>query len=349
MHVHILSDSAAKLSQVRGLIDDACDVTTELLDDSTMSSSQYDAVIAAVDIRRPENIVALKEMSQGLARVPKRVFLLDRRSRLSTMQSFALGATTVLTTPINRTKLRAELFGRQTSGDGRAALASDGVRVAALAAEYVSSMFRSVMHGTPIDAQAAVDVANGITSRVAEEGLSSWLKTVRDHHKGTYQHCLLVSGVAADFGLSLGLGAQDMERLGLAAILHDVGKADIPLSVLDKPGRLDNEERKLIETHPAIGYRVLKNSPGISDEVLDAVRHHHEYLDGSGYPDGLVGESISDLTRILTISDIFAALIEYRTYKPMMPREKAFEILQSMQGKLEMPLVSAFRDVALSR
>lgn len=71
-------------------------------------------------------------------------------------------------------------------------------------------------------------------------------------------------------------------------------------------------------------------------------------LDGSGYPDGLMGEGIPDLTRILTISDIFAALIEYRTYKPVMPREKAFAILQSMQGKLEMPLVSAFRHVALS-
>jgi HD-GYP domain-containing protein (c-di-GMP phosphodiesterase class II) len=79
------------------------------------------------------------------------------------------------------------------------------------------------------------------------------------------------------------------------------------------------------------------------------VRHHHEYLDGSGYPDKLCAESISDLVRILTISDIFAALIEYRTYKPVMPREKAYEIVLSMEGKLEKPLVGAFRDVALTR
>jgi putative nucleotidyltransferase with HDIG domain len=192
-------------------------------------------------------------------------------------------------------------------------------------------------------------VGRAIADRVAEDGVSAWLDTVRDHHEGTYQHCLLVAGVTADFGLSLGFGTQDMERLGLAAMLHDIGKANIPLAVLDKQGRLTEEERKLIETHPAIGSDALGNNPGISSEILDAVRHHHEYLDGSGYPDGLCGESIPDLTRILTVCDIFAALIERRSYKPTMPREKAFEILRSMHEKLEMPLVSAFRKVALSR
>ena len=131
-------------------------------------------------------------------------------------------------------------------------------------------------------------------------------------------------------------------------MFHDIGKAKIPLAVLDKPGRLDERERALIESHPA-GCDILKDTPGISAEILDAVRHHHEYLDGSGYPDALGAASISDIVRILTISDIFAALIEHRTYKPTMPREKAYDILLSMNGKLEKPLVEAFREVALSR
>jgi HD-GYP domain-containing protein (c-di-GMP phosphodiesterase class II) len=132
-------------------------------------------------------------------------------------------------------------------------------------------------------------------------------------------------------------------------MFHDIGKAKIPLAVLDKPGRLDDRERALIETHPAAGYDVLSGTAGISPEILDAVRHHHEYLDGSGYPDGLCAGSISDIVRILTISDIFAALIEHRTYKPDMPREKAYAILLDMKGKLEMPLVHAFKEVALKR
>ena len=149
--------------------------------------------------------------------------------------------------------------------------------------------------------------------------------------------------------MSLGLSKVDVERLYSAAMFHDIGKAKIPLTVLDKPGRLDDHERSLIETHPAAGYEVLNGNPGISPEILDAVRHHHEYLDGSGYPDALCGDSISDLVRVLTISDIFAALIEHRTYKPTMTREKAYDILLGMQGKLEKPLLHAFRDVALNR
>jgi HD-GYP domain-containing protein (c-di-GMP phosphodiesterase class II) len=120
--------------------------------------------------------------------------------------------------------------------------------------------------------------------------------------------------------------------------------------VLDKPGQLDDRERALMESLPGgAGYDALKGTAGISSEMLDAVRHHHEYLDGSGYPDGLCDGSISDTVRILTISDVFAALIEERRYRPAMARETAYEIICSMRGKLELPLVTAFREVALGR
>src|SRR3569832_189480 len=135
----------------------------------------------------------------------------------------------------------------------------------------------------------------------------------------------------------------------MAALFHDIGKAKIPLNILDKRGRLDGRKHTLVETHPQSGYDALKDNPGVNAEILDAVRHHHEFLDGSGYPDALCAESIPDLTRMLTISDIFVALIEYRSYKPAMARDKAYGILQGMAGKLEKPLVGAFREVALTR
>jgi putative nucleotidyltransferase with HDIG domain len=210
-------------------------------------------------------------------------------------------------------------------------------------------MFAAVAGGATIDVKGTSDAGRKIAERVAEKGISDWLTTVRRHHEGTFQHCLLVTGVAVDFGLSLGLAKRDMERLYTAAMFHDLGKATIPLAILDKPGRLDPQERATIETHPALGYDALKNNEDISPEVLDAVRHHHEFLDGSGYPDALCAESICDVVRILTISDIFAALIEDRRYKPPMPREKAYDILCGMQGKLEKVLIAAFRPVALSR
>ncbi len=129
--------------------------------------------------------------------------------------------------------------------------------------------------------------------------------------------------------------------------MHDIGKARIPLSILDKPGRLDPGEEEIMRRHPVIGYEILKAQPEFGPEVLDGVRHHHEYLDGSGYPDGLTAPQISDLVRLLTISDIYAALIESRPYRPPMPAPAAYKILDGMDGKLERPLVKAFRKVAL--
>jgi HD-GYP domain-containing protein (c-di-GMP phosphodiesterase class II) len=153
--------------------------------------------------------------------------------------------------------------------------------------------------------------------------------------------------VAVAFALNIKFPDADVKRLGLAATLHDVGKARIPLSILDKPGRLDQSEQEIMNRHPIIGYELLKPIPEISPEILDGVRHHHEYLDGSGYPDGLTAPEISDLVRLLTISDIFAALIEWRPYRPSMSRQDAYKILCDMDGKLETPLVKAFRSVAL--
>jgi putative nucleotidyltransferase with HDIG domain len=217
------------------------------------------------------------------------------------------------------------------------------------AAGTIASLFTAVTSGTPIDLAGVKESGTKLADHISEHGLTDWLATVRRHHEGTYQHCLLVTGVVVDFGLSLGVGRIDLERLHAAALFHDVGKAKIPLAILDKPGRLDAEERALIETHPIAGYEVLKAQTGISAEILDAVRHHHEYLDGSGYPDQLSSGSIPDIVRLLTISDIFAALIERRQYKPAMPRQQAYNILCGMNGKLDSALVRAFKPVALDR
>ena len=173
-----------------------------------------------------------------------------------------------------------------------------------------ASMFSDVRRGRPLKLVDAKRATSKIITRVGQDGLTSWLDEVRRYHEGTFQHCLLVTGVAVAFGLDVGFSGGDVSRLGMAATLHDIGKARIPLSILDKPGRLDPEEEEIIRRHPAIGYDLLKGVSGISPEILDGVRHHHEYLDGSGYPDGLAGSQISDLVRLLTISDIFAALVE---------------------------------------
>lgn len=348
MPIHVISDTSAKLSAVCGMLASACTATSELLSPAAIPSGGIDSVVVDADLRILQNISALKAISARLNRVPKRVFLIDQTTRLAIVQAYALGATHVLTNPVSKVQLLNKLFDDAGSAIVPPA-ASDSQAAASAGAANIASMFSAVINGSPIDAAAAKHAGSLIADSIAEDGLSNWLTTVRRHHEGTYQHCLLVTGVAVDFGLSLGMSKVDIERLYSAAMFHDIGKAKIPLAVLDKPARLDDRERALIETHPVAGYEALKGTAGISPEILDAVRHHHEYLDGSGYPDGLCAESIGDLVRILTISDIFAALIEARTYKPTMPREKAYEILLDMKAKLERPLVEAFREVALKR
>jgi putative nucleotidyltransferase with HDIG domain len=349
MSVHLVADSQGKLSELRAMLAPHFAVTSSLLDDEDIGHGSFDAVVIAADLKAVENISAIKEVFPKFENARNRIFVIDQKARLLVFQAYALGATHVLAYPVTEQKLLATL-----SGGNNFRIVPEGAsrgtqQAASCGATALRSMFSAVQGGKPIDIADAKHAAGKIADSIADDGLSPWLETVRRHHEGTYQHCLLVMGVAVDFGLSLGLAKIDVERLYSAAMFHDIGKAKIPLAVLDKPGKLDAHERALIETHPAAGYDMLKATPGISPEILDAVRHHHEYLDGSGYPDALCAASISDVVRILTISDIFAALIEDRRYKPPMPRDRAYEIICKMRGKLEAPLVVAFKEVALSR
>jgi putative nucleotidyltransferase with HDIG domain len=349
MTVHVIADNASKISAVRGMIEQRHLVTSEMLEGAEIKRKGIEAVVVAADVADVDNIAALKAISSKLARIPKRIFLIGGKARIAIVQAYALGATDVLSNPVNAAHLLTKLAPPEAavvlSGEG----SSGSVEAASAGAASIASMFAAVMDGTALDVGNIKAAGGMISNSIAENGLADWLSTVRRHHEGTFQHCLLVTGVAVDFALSLGFKTPDVERLYSAAMFHDIGKAKIPLAILDKPGKLDDAERTLIQTHPVAGYDVLKGNPAISPEILDAVRHHHEFLDGSGYPDALCAESITDIVRVLTISDIFAALIEHRTYKPTMPREKAYGILQEMNGKLEKPLVEAFRAVALYR
>lgn len=344
--VHLIADRSDKLDALRRMLEKKYAVSAALLKNAPQNQD-FSHVVVAADLAVVENISALKQNFARSKSSKKRIFVMDQRARLFVLQAYALGATDVMFSPVQAGQLLGTLDDLPPPSTVDAPHGAD--RAASDGAAAISSMFAAVLSGKPIDVAAATLAAGRIADSIAEDGLSNWLDTVRQHHEGTYQHCLLVTGVAVDFGLALGLAKADIKRLYSAAMFHDIGKAAIPAAILNKPGKLDPEERRLIETHPAAGYQALNGTAGISSEVLDAVRHHHEYLDGSGYPDRLGAGQISDAVRILTISDIFAALIEDRRYKPPMPREQAFEVLLGMSGKLEGHLVKAFRMVALGR
>ena len=348
MFVHIVADHTDKISGLRRLFGLQHCVTSSLLNSGNDIPQPCDATIIAADLRSEDNIAALKALSAKTKIAQRRIFVIDQKARLLAAQAYALGATHAFFSPVSQGVLLAALAGNNKSSavSGDAAQGPRGAASSGAAA--LVSMFSAVLSGQQVDMEDGKNAAREIADSVAEDGFSNWLDTVRRHHEGTYQHCLLVTGTAVAFGLNLGLAKVDIERLYSAAMFHDIGKAKIPIAVLDKPGRLDARERAVIETHPAAGYDALKGTSGVSPEILDAIRHHHEYLDGSGYPDALCASNISDIVRILTISDIFAALIEDRRYRPSMPRAQAYEILCGMRGKLESPLVTAFKQVALN-
>jgi putative nucleotidyltransferase with HDIG domain len=347
--VHVLADTSDKLSSICATLEQQFAVAGERLDAEAKLTQVPFAIVVRAELRDVDNIAAIKKRSARLAKAVKRIFLVEHSSHVCISQAYALGATLVLPGPLNKVKLLAALADPADPASDSPGSSPQPDNAVETAATAIASMFTAVTLGQPLDVDGTKEAGRQIADRITQHGLSEWLTTVRRHHEGTYQHCLLVTGVAIDFGLSLGVGRMDLERMYTAAMFHDIGKAQIPLAILDKPGRLDVEERAMIETHPAAGYEFLKDHEKITPEILDAVRHHHEYLDGSGYPDALASGSINDIVRILTISDIFAALIEHRHYKPTMPRNEAYNILCGMSGKLEKALVASFKEVALSR
>ncbi|MCM5557729.1 HD-GYP domain-containing protein [Pleomorphomonas sp. JP5] len=195
--------------------------------------------------------------------------------------------------------------------------------------------------------EEAASQRRAMTELIGKSPMSVWIDLIQNYHDGTAQHCALVSGYTLAFARALGVGERQTGRLFDAAFFHDVGKAMTPLEILDKPGALDATEWEIMKRHAAHGYDILSRDAQTGGEIARVARDHHEYLDGSGYPRGIRAGEIDDITRIITICDIFAALTEKRSYKPPKPADEAYSILQSMAGaKLDADLVREFEKVA---
>src|SRR5439155_10132270 len=177
--------------------------------------------------------------------------------------------------------------------------------------------------------------------------IDSLVRTVeaRDHY--TAGHSLRVRQYSLRLADALGLDKRLRKQLSLAAKLHDIGKVGVPDVILNKPGMLTEGEFDIVKQHPVIGERIL--APIIRNpNILAAIRSHHERLDGRGYPDGLSGQAIPRLARILTVADCFDALTTARAYRPAMAVDQAAAILEDGAGKQFQPeFVRAFLDRAL--
>jgi putative nucleotidyltransferase with HDIG domain len=342
----VITDSRANISALREKLVGILDVQFVSLRDA-LASRPGPATLVDIDLAKQ---TSLPELKGWLGRKPanaKAIFLVDRASHLQEARAGALGATDVLQRPVDYRALLAKLWGDVASlsaDPGNAALRKSPGVCAAI--DTLQNIFAAACLGEQLDAPSINSAGEAVVSHVETQGLKAWIETVRTHHSATYQHCLLVTGLAVAFGQQIRVSRADRQRLSFAGMLHDIGKARIPLAILEKPGRLTDDEMDVMKKHPLFGFDALQTAPGLPAEMLDMVVHHHEYLDGSGYPHGLSAREISDLVRMITIADIFGALIERRSYKAPLSGTAAYNILLDMGPKLDKDLVREFRPVA---
>lgn len=161
--------------------------------------------------------------------------------------------------------------------------------------------------------------------------------------KYTVGHTQRVSEYAVKLAEKIGLAKAQIDKLRMAGLIHDIGKIGVPEVILNKPGSLTPIEFELVKAHPVIGSNICKPLVNFND-LYDMVRHHHEKLNGSGYPDGLKGDEISIEARILSVADVFDALYSDRPYRSKLPLDKVIEILKEEANKenLDTRLVDTF-------
>jgi len=210
--------------------------------------------------------------------------------------------------------------------------------------QAVVSMFREVRMGKAVSTEAVGELVEEITLSVLRNpgALISLarLKTADDY---TYMHSVAVCALMASLARQLGLSEQEIREAGMAGLLHDLGKAMMPMDVLNKPGKLTDDEFRIIKNHPVEGHRLLVEAKSASDIVLDVCRHHHEKVDGSGYPDKLAGDQISLYAKMGAVCDVYDAITSNRPYKKGWdPAESIQKMSQWSKGHFDERVFQAF-------
>jgi len=198
-------------------------------------------------------------------------------------------------------------------------MAAEVQRAAALigdARAAVASLYNEARMGRALDVDKCLPLVDEIASSVwRNPGAIVSLARLKSNDDYTYMHSVAVCALMDSLGRQLGLDEARCREAGLAGLVHDMGKAAMPIEVLNKPGKLTPAEFEIIKSHPARGHEMLRDGGSVGDAALDVCLHHHERMDGKGYPDGLAGEAIAPIARMGAVCDVYDAITSNRPYK----------------------------------
>jgi len=217
-------------------------------------------------------------------------------------------------------------------------------KICAQSKQAVISMFQEARMGKAVDTGEARHLVEEISDSVARNpgALISLarLKTADDY---TYMHSVAVCAMMVGLAKQLGLDEEQTRLAGMAGLMHDLGKALMPMEVLNKPGKLTEVEFNIIKTHPVEGHRLLLTSRDVHHVVLDVCLHHHEKTDGSGYPEGLKDEEISLFAKMGAVCDVYDAITSDRPYKlGWDPAESLRKMAEWAKGHFDTRVFHAF-------
>ena len=207
----------------------------------------------------------------------------------------------------------------------------------------VSAMFNEARMGKTINAEGCLPLVEDISNSVLRNpGAIVSLARLKSRDDYSYMHSVAVCALMVALARQTGMSEDDCRAAGLAGLMHDVGKAVMPLDVLNKPGRLTETEFAVIRTHPERGHELLVGGQAVLESTLDVALHHHERMDGTGYPHKLPGEQISLMARMGAVCDVYDAISSNRPYKAGWDPAQSIARMASWKGHFDPALFSAF-------
>jgi putative nucleotidyltransferase with HDIG domain len=239
--------------------------------------------------------------------------------------------------------IAGNLVPRDTAPVSAAAEIERAARICLDSKAAVVSMFEEVRMGKAVDVGGARQLVEEISDSVARNPGAiislARLKTADDY---TYMHSVAVCAMMVALAKQLDLDEAQTRDCGMAGLLHDLGKVAMPPEVLNKPGKLTDAEFVIIKTHPTEGFKMLKASPGVDAVSLDVVLHHHEKVDGTGYPERLKADAISVYAKMGAVTDVYDAITSNRPYKTGWDPAESLRKMAEWKGHFDPKVFQAF-------